>query len=257
MENSNLWGLLRSGNTDQEKGLELARCAYGKNLDNSHTMQLGVALLWLGQYHHAWEHFRQAIERNPKMTLERFYGMAGVAKWCLGENGKAVAEWLAGLKAKYAGAAGLGVKMPLLLLFASVIKAEVYDENCAMTLVKKKAKDRRINNWPGPILQWIAGQIDGNALLERSQGRYEYQTRNHVWQAEFYESLNKIREIGHTGFRESMQRLADTSQPEWRDENIFLTRIWTEEFFLARNEAMIADNMGWSGAGKSTTPDPL
>lgn len=44
-----------------------------------HHMTLGVALLWLGRYAEAWEHFHSVIEKAPRVG-DSYYGMAGVAK---------------------------------------------------------------------------------------------------------------------------------------------------------------------------------
>jgi hypothetical protein len=63
-------------------------------------MELGVTLMWHGQYVEAWEHFHSIIETDPRVG-DGDYGMAGVAKWCLGEPKVAVSEWRDGLKAPY------------------------------------------------------------------------------------------------------------------------------------------------------------
>lgn len=65
--------------------------------------------------------------------------------------------------------------------------------------------------------------------------------RNRRWLMEFYKSLLQFDGNGQLAFRQSMRDLIDVSQAEWEDENVLLTRIWCEEFFLARYEAAIAD----------------
>jgi tetratricopeptide (TPR) repeat protein len=241
MESRSVWPLLRAEKAEQEQGLALCREAYARNPSASHIMQLGIALLWLKQYAQAWEHFSTIIERKaPKGTSnkhESFYGMAGVAKWCLGERREAIAEWISGLKAEYAGAAGLGVEMPLLLFFASVVSPELYDNAAARTLMLEKTKNVRIKTWPGPILQWILGQINGGEFLRHCQGRHKRDLRYNLWKAQFYRSLMQFERSKISDFRESMHKLTDMQQPEWQDEDEFLSRIWVEEYFLARHEA--------------------
>jgi hypothetical protein len=239
MNTRSVWPLLRAGKADQEQGLELCRQAYSQDPSASHIMQLGIAHLWLKQYAQAWEHFSTVIDRKaPKGTSHKhdsFYGMAGVAKWCLGERREAIAEWVLGLKAVYVNAGG--VKMPLLLYFASVVSPELYDNAAARKLMLEKTKEVLIQIWPGPILQLILGQITGGELLRHAQGRHERDLRDNLWKAEFYRSLMRFKRSKISIFRESMYKMTDLQQPEWRDEDTFLSRIWGVEYFLARYEA--------------------
>ncbi|HVM62917.1 MAG TPA: hypothetical protein VMV72_18795 [Verrucomicrobiae bacterium] len=237
MEDANLWALLRAGKAEQERGLNLVRQAYTQKPCGSEIMQLGIALLWLGRYVEAWEHYRGAIREYPRAS-DGDYGMAGVAKWCLGEQRDAVSEWNLGLRAKYERA-GLGVKMPLLLYFASVIRPDLYASDDAKKVMLEKTKNRRIKWFPGPILQWILGQISEDELRQRCQGRHEPDLRNNLWQVEFYRSLMTYEKGEVLLFRESMSKLSDIHQPEWQSETVLLDRIWCEEFFLARHEAQL------------------
>jgi tetratricopeptide (TPR) repeat protein len=243
MEYKSPWPLLRAGKGEQEQGLELCRQAYAQNPNASYTMQLGIALLWLKQYAQTWEHFRQAIERKaPKGTSNKsdaFYGMAGVAKWCLGERREAIAEWVLGLEAKRARSSGLGVKMPLLLFFASVLSPELYDAAASRKLMLEKTKDTRIQVWPGPILQWILGQNNGGEFLRCCQGRHQQDLQDNLWEAEFYKGLMRFDKHNPSLFKESMRALSDTKQLGWESDDLLLRRIWGEEFFLARHEANV------------------
>lgn len=124
MGNKNPWTLLRAGKAEQELGLRLVHQAYTDRPTPSRGMELGIALLWLRKYASAWEHFCSLIDADPQRCGDADYGMAGVAKWCLGETEQSIVYWRAGLKAKYARTAGLGVTMPLLLFFASVVNLQ-------------------------------------------------------------------------------------------------------------------------------------
>src|SRR5690349_2826142 len=102
------WNLIRRG--DQELAIGKLREAYSHNPSPSRTMELGVAFLWVEDYRSAWEHFDFANRQQPKHSAA-FYGMSGVAKWCLNERREAVSQWRAGLGCAYADAAG-GVESP-------------------------------------------------------------------------------------------------------------------------------------------------
>ena len=232
----NPWTLLRAGNAEQEAGLSIIQQSYAAQPHPSHAMELGVALLWLGRYTQAWEHFCSRIRIDPH-SGDNDFGMAGVAKWCLGEPKDAVTEWRAGLKAKYARASGLGVRMPLLLFFASVIEPEAFDGDLAKELLAEKTKDLRIRNWPGPIAKFVLGQIDESELQKHCRGTNDEETRDRQWLVEFYRSLIGLKQGTIPAFKNSMRKLTDVNQSEWQDETVLLSRIWNEEYFLARHEA--------------------
>jgi tetratricopeptide (TPR) repeat protein len=236
MEITKPWQLLRGAKADQEAGLTLIRQAYIEEPTSSRTMELGIGLLWTAQYDSAGEHFEEAIARERRHAGDGYFGFAGVARWCLGNYADAVSKWNQGLKAKYARAGGLGVKMPLLLFFASVIHPNLYDNAAAIQLIREKATDTRIHCWPGPIAQWILEQITEGELLNCCQGRHERDLRDNLWKFQFYKSLIKFGECGPTVFKEAMHKWSDSSQLEWQNEHFLLRRIWCEEFFLARYE---------------------
>ena len=253
MERVNPWPLLRGEKAEQEQGLQLARQAYNEQPYASEAMTLGVALLWLARYADAWEHFHSRIETASRAG-DNDYGMAGVAKWCLGKPDDAVSEWRAGLKAEYARTSGLGVRMPLLLFFAAIREPRVFDRRSAEKLLRETTADIRIRNWPGPIARLVLDQIGEAEFQNHCLGirpgdmgknpftRHKpHEVSNCQWLAEFYRTTLAL-EHGKSisDFKGSMEKLSDTSQPEWQDEkNVFTVRIWCEEFFLARNEATI------------------
>lgn len=127
--------------------------------------------------------------------------------------------------------------MPLLLFFASVVSPELYDNASAKKLMLEKTKGVLIQAWPGPMLQWILGQIKDGEFLKHCQGRDKRDLRENLWEAEFYRSLMRFEQSKISDFRESMHKLTDIQQLEWQDEDVFLSRIWGEEYFLARCEA--------------------
>lgn len=255
MEYNNPWSLLRGDKTQQEEGLRLVRQAYAEQPDSPpHNMLMGITLLWLEKYGEAWAHFRARIESNPLMSGDADYGMAGIAKWCLGKADEAVTEWHAGLKTKYARASGLGVRMPLLLFFAAIREPRVFDRKSAEKLLRETIADVRIRNWPGPIARLVLDQISETEFQNHCLGirpgdtgknpftRHKpHEVSNCLWLTKFYRATLALElEDSISDFKGSMRNLSDTSQPEWQDEkNVFTARIWCEEFFLARNEATI------------------
>ena len=236
MKDFNYWNLLRSGKAKQDKGLQMIKALYLEEPDASHSMELGVALLWLEQYVKAWEHFRSRIDDYPRCG-DNDYGMAGVAQWCLGKPDEAVSQWRLGLKAKYSRTSGLNIRILLLLYFASTKKPELIKIDQVKELMFKKLADIRIKNWPGPILQFLLGKINVEELDGYCKSLDSQNTVNRFWMSEFYKNLNKPDQSKHLSLRECMLKLSDTNKSELDEEPSFLGRIWNEEFFLARYES--------------------
>lgn len=236
MENVDSWILLRGNEGERKMGLLQNQQKYTQYQNGSNTMSLGISYLWLYQYQLAWEHFRRAIlTRGAKG--DAYFGMAGVAMWCLGRPSEAVAEWRAGLKANYSRSGGLNIRIPLLLYFASVVKPEVFEHTSARELMLKKTGDRRMKNWPGPMARWLLGQITEEDFQSQCNGTDAANVLDHQWLASFYRSALRSEPSKTSEFKESMWRLTDMSGPEWLDQDYFLSRVWSEEFFLARYEA--------------------
>lgn len=236
MGKANPWMLLRAGKRDQERGLKLVQQAYLTTPEASESMQLGVAYLWTHRFEVAYEHFQEEIRAN-RIKGDHLYGMAGVAKWCLDEPDEAIAQWRAGLKAPYTRD-GHGVIMPLLLYFGSVLNPAVFEINLAKRLLLDKTRDSRVKHWPGPIAQFILGQITDSELSDQSGGNSDSETRGLLWEASFYKAVLTYQNDGKfSQFKGEMSNLTDMSQPDWINEDFFLSAVWREEFFLARYEA--------------------
>jgi hypothetical protein len=226
MERFNPWPLLRGEKAEQERGLQLVQQAYNEQPYASEAMEFGVALLWLEKYNEAWDHFSSIIETSSR-SGDNDYGMAGVAKWCLGKPEEAVLEWCAGLKAKYARASGLGIRMPLLLFFAAARHPKVFDKRKVEELIREKLGDIRIRNWPGPIARLLLGQISEAEFANHCRGikpdisvknpfvrNSPQETSNCLWLAEFYRSVLSFQQGELSDFQSTMRKLSDTSQPE-------------------------------------------
>jgi hypothetical protein len=209
MPNADLWSLLRGTKTEQARGLMQIRKLHDREPTGSTIMELGVAYLWLEMYQAAWLHFRNAIETS-RISGDVFYGMAGVAKWCLREPEVAVSEWSAGLKAKYTRD-GHGIRMPLLLFFASVVQPGILQKSAVERFLTAKAKAWRIKTWPGPIVQWALSQITENDIRKHCEAAGQAETRECFWLAEFYKAVISRSCDENFTFANSMRDLVDLS----------------------------------------------
>ncbi|PWT92837.1 MAG: hypothetical protein C5B54_02900 [Acidobacteria bacterium] len=251
MNTQNPWNSLRHGNA--ESGLSILRGRYEHDPDASHTIELGVANLWIRDYQAAEHVFRTAIKTHPAPG-DIFYGMAGAARWCLDECGGAVTYWQDGLDAAYAGAAGLAIRLPLLLLTASVLNPPAIERKRVEEILVKKSQDSRTARWPGSLVRFVLGQdlsfervldfrpwpISALEELER-KAREEADRKNREWLMRFYVRLLEFDHgnMSRAQFREFMRDATDTSQPDCSNEHYFLSLLWSEEFFIARHEASL------------------
>jgi hypothetical protein len=236
MNSNNKWELIRRG--DAELGLSLMREDYNREPTPSHIVTLGVGYLWTEQYQSAWVHFQFAMQRYP-FTNDIFFGMAAVAKWCIDETDAAVMSWKSGLEVQFADAAG-GVHIPLLLWVASVLRPNSFSSSNAIQLLKKRVDDPRVKNWPGAIGQFVVNQIDELTLYERSTERISRKVpARQKWLIAFYKCvLGFEREsMNLDEFKVTMQRMVDTSAPEWAEEGTFVQLLRNPEFYIARHEA--------------------
>jgi hypothetical protein len=228
------WALLRGNKTAREQGLQLMRQEYAQDPNGISGVELGVALLWLGLYSEAHELFCSRIETD-RTSIDSDYGMAGVSVWCLGQPWEAASYWHAGLKAPYARCAGLGIRIPLLLFFASVVRPEVFGQNEARKLLREKLRDPRIKTWPGAIAKFVTGKIGEAELTKSCQSTNKSDASTRQWLSDFYRNVIGHERMTHFAFMDFMHKLADTSQPWWREKDTFTSRLWHEEFFLARH----------------------
>jgi hypothetical protein len=232
---ANAWQIIRAGATDD--GVHQLRAEYLERPDASRAIELGAALLWVRNYQAAWEVFHEA-RRHERWTNSTYFGMAGVAKWCLNDEGEAIEEWRAGLEAQYSDSAG-GVTLPLLLFVASIVNPALFPQGEAKKLLTAKANDRRVVNWPGPIAEFLLGRIDNSGLRKKCVGMDDSDTVVRHWRANFYQGVLEYAGGNATRFKELMRETAMTSDDDFDSSNkLFLVKLWHEEFFIARHEAV-------------------
>jgi tetratricopeptide (TPR) repeat protein len=221
--------------------IEDMRREYGRELTASQIMTLGVAYLWVGNYQDAFEHFDCVAQSSPRSSVANprrsagFFGMAGAAKWCLGQTDEAINQWRAGLGADYADAAG-GIRLPMLLFSASIVKPSIISKEEAAPMLEKKTHDPRVSNWPGPLGQFILGQIDQSTLSGSLVGVHERDTTMRRWLADFYFGIAELEHGNERGFKRAMRQTVESALDESKPERFFTGCLWHEEFFLARNE---------------------
>jgi hypothetical protein len=165
--------------------------------------------------------------------------MAGTAKWCLNQPSAAVDEWRAGVECEFADAAG-GVKVPLLLLFASIAQPKVIPKREAEELLAIRIRNPRARSWPGPAAEFVLGRIDENRLRRQAFHKNESACAVHQALSDFCVGLVHCMRGERA---ECVGCLKNVAAVSWSDydfrKRVFLGRIWQEELFLARHESSV------------------
>jgi tetratricopeptide (TPR) repeat protein len=172
--------LLESG--DYQSALDSAR----REIAEGNTFEMGClafAHLSLGNYEDSRKIFDEFVEIPPRNTGS--YAACGVARWLLARYSEAVNVWLSGLDCQYADAAG-GMELPLLLYFAAACQQRVYRIDDATRLLREKTASPRSKNWPGPVGQYLVGQIGEEQLRSMAAHPNALIGRPQEAQTEFY-----------------------------------------------------------------------
>src|SRR5262249_45982368 len=158
------------------------------------------------------------------------------AKWCLDDQAGAIEYWYDGVDCRFADA-GLGIILPLLLLFASTVKPDLFSKTKAEGLLLRRANDPRARTWPGPLAKFVLEQMDESQLRNECAYPMDDEAALRHMRADFYIGVVEYRRGNQYGFLQKMQQ---ASRLTWEDfdasRDRFLARIWREEFFLARHE---------------------
>jgi len=241
------WDLLRQRKADE--GLVLLKDDCSVNRSPRASLGYGAALMWTEQYKNAVEYLEGVIEisraAKPSIGLsEDHYSLAGAGRWCLGDYSEAVKLWRLGTQAPYA-IYGVGLECPRLLFLASTLSAELCDRAKTLELLKKRASDPRVHDYPGTLAQFILGIVDNETLdasLARSGWRYaECLNRDHKWKAAFYRAVLDLERsiITRAAFGQLVEAMAELSQFEDLDSTEFWWMARYAEFYIARHEALL------------------
>jgi hypothetical protein len=122
-----------------------------------------------------------------------------------------------------------------LLFVAAVLDSKVIERSEAESLLAKKAKDRRVKNWPGPLAQYLLGQIGEPELLGKCLGCREVITFQMNWHAGFYLGIAAKARGDQSEFTTHMVQTATIKDDELNPLSpLFLSRLWFCESHLAR-----------------------
>jgi tetratricopeptide (TPR) repeat protein len=142
----------------------------------------GLCLLNLEKPDSALEDFQKLIELRPD-SASGYIG-AGIASWWLNQKTNAIQLWKKTVESNYTDAAG-GITGPALLFFAASRLHDVNLEKDSLRLLKAKSRTKRASAWPGPVAEYILGNISETDLIEKANRRPALKsrmlTKSHFW----------------------------------------------------------------------------
>lgn len=200
------WDLIKSGNFE-----EACKIADG---EASTTGELALrnkvfALLHLKRTREAITLCEELIKRVNGASDSDFIKL-GVAHWLTNNRDQAVESWQRGLDTKYTDAAG-GIRVPLLLYYASV---RISDEKLRKDSAKrlgKLSKGKSTCNWPGPLGSFLLDVCTESSLFATVTKNPVLRERQ-LCQAHFYVGVKCSGADETDRYRENM-RLACSRDP--------------------------------------------
>jgi hypothetical protein len=227
------WKALLQGKVS--KTLQKMRRAYECEGGTSEAMQLGIAYLWLQEYKAAWEHFSAFNQAYP-LHAHCTYDMGGAAKWCMDKPSEAVQQWQMGLQCEFTDWAG-GITPALLLYSAAVLREKRFSKSEVKRLLMERTANPRAHSWPGPLAQFVLGQIDEDRLRKEAVEKLEFGTIASQLRCDYYVGLVACARGDRGRFLENARKVASLSAEDYdASPDLFLARLWGVKFFLARHE---------------------
>lgn len=241
------WDLLRHRQTDEALAPLREEC--NENRSTRASLGYGAALMWAGQYKTAVEHFEGVIEtsqatKNSMGLSEDHYSLGGAGRWYLRDYSEAVKLWRLGTQAPYA-TYGVGLECPRLLVLVSILRPELWDREKAERLLKKRASDPRVHDYPGTLAQFVAGMIGNEApeasLDRRGTREAHCSRRDRKWKAAFYRSVLDLERsvTSRAAFEQFAESMTEASQFDDLEPEEFWRLTRCAEFYVARHEALL------------------
>lgn len=137
-----------------------------------------------------------AADENHTSRGDYYLQLVGVAHWLAGRESQAASTWydlvsaMEQGKIDYSDAAG-GVESACLLWFAAVRLGQQNLLKAARRLLRKKVKNNRSSNWPGPVAKFLLGRLTPDQLRGKVADVPVLRERE-LCEAEFYIGVRSL-----------------------------------------------------------------
>lgn len=196
---------------------------------------LGSIYMWTYEFQLALSHFEKLLDKPYRSDF--FFGMAGTAAWCIGDKKRATRHWRMGVSAPNT-VGGANTRTALLLYAASALEPNTYSTESAKKILKARAGQWRVRNWPGPIAQFILGTTTEDGARQASRNPiHRNSLKAAIWKFRFYALLQQLLscDISTSAFTEELRRFVAIKGSEYICLENFSSFVRCEEFYLARS----------------------
>lgn len=215
--------------------IEEALALYTKDIENNTSSvaftSRGHAYLHLNELDKALADFIMAVKLREQVKISPTDGhlqKIGVVLWLKGNELEATEVWhclvqdhLAG-KIVYTDMAG-GVGSGALLWFAACFEQFRYYQKEAEELLKKKSKLKRNKHWPGPVAQYLLGNISEEDLKLTACESNNLKERR-LCQAYFYIGAKALLNGDKKSFLKAMADSVAIGPPNYIENEYYLAR---------------------------------
>ncbi|MHB1044152.1 MAG: hypothetical protein ACYC0Q_15125 [Eubacteriales bacterium] len=224
----NKFQLILDGKIDEALAL------YTRDIENDFSsvtlIGRGRAYLYLNELDKALADFEMAAKIREQVNLGPTDGhlqMIGVTLWLKGKEQEAADVWnrlvqdhLAD-KIEYSDRAG-GVESGNLLWYAASFEKFRNYRKQAEKLLKKKSKHERIKYWPGPVAQYLLGNMSEDDLILTA--RKSNREKRYLCEAYFYIGARALSKGDKKHFRKAMADSVATGPPNYVENEFYLAR---------------------------------
>ena len=235
------WDKLRSG--EAELALEtMAEDCRDHPKDLSKAIQLGVAYMWLYEWEYAVTHFSDFIA-NYSWSTDVMSKMLGTAKWCSGRQEEAVLEWRGGLNVDYADVSG-GITIPLHLHFAAA-NSDILSLDESERILREKFKIKDYIGYPALLALVALGDMEVEEAILVAKKTDPNGVKTHQWKISFWHGVSLLASGNSEDFLSIAKSVSDHRWEDYdKGKTAFVKKLWSTEFFLARNVVDFQSQLG-------------
>ena len=226
-EHVDIWELILMGK------FQMANDLAQMEFDNSHDVlplrNKVYALLHLRKYEEVVQLTNKLIETTNGEVDSDFIS-CGIAHWALGKKEEAITCWRQSQKSKYTDAAG-GIEVKVILYFASIKEDLKQLKNEMIKDIRKLIRPKvAVLNWPGPIGNYVLGEMSDNELLSRVATVPVLRERN-LSQAYFAMAIKKLEEKNLDDYRAWLKKVIEFGPTVYLEHFFYIAKIELEDIF--------------------------
>jgi hypothetical protein len=219
MEQLDVWSLIQAGLF--EEACKKADVEYEVTKDVFLLRNKVYALLHSEKYQECILVTHKIIDLRNGETDSDFV-FCGIANWLVGNKAEAVQQWHNGKNCKYTDAAG-GVELQVILYFASISMADETLKSGVVKTLKKLLKSKRSISWPGPLGQYILGEITEEVLFANTSNIPILKERQ-LCQANFAVAIKELEKGNTIEYKKKLQESIGYGSPSYLEQVFYLAK---------------------------------